>query len=221
MKKGTFGLIGILLAVNLLALVSAADVAYVALTNDYVRQEFIDVLDELSLSYDLVFSNQISDYDFSSVELMLINNDFFTNWDEIPVNDVPALIVNGRNINDWGWTTMVSSASQNSPLHINLASHAITEGLDEDIQVYTDDEPDIYYLDSMDIFNGLQILGSTTFDEEVVVWRTVPNKRIITRINLYCCSEHTRQNKNRDRCDKYCKYHFMQLHNSKSPLRLF
>ncbi|MBU0467166.1 MAG: hypothetical protein KJ718_00205 [Nanoarchaeota archaeon] len=182
MKKIILSLLGILLAVNLLSLTSAADVAYVSLTPDYVEQEFIAVLNELSFSYDLVYHNQISSYDFSTVKLVLINNNFFTNWDEIPVNDIPSLIVNGRNIDDWGWTTMVSSSSQSIPMHINLdTSHEITEGLDEDIQIYTTNEPDIYYLDKTDIYSGLQIVGSNVYDNQDAVVAIATEGTILTK----------------------------------------
>ena len=30
--------------------------------------------------------------------MLVINNDFFPNWQDIPVNEMPAVIINGRNI---------------------------------------------------------------------------------------------------------------------------
>jgi len=165
MKKGINCVLGVLLFVNLTVLVSAVDVVYVVLTPDYAEQEFIEVLNELSLSYDLVRANQINNYDFSSAEMLLVNNDFFSNWQNIPVNEMPAVIVNGRHMDEWGWTRKISLASQNVPLHIALNnSHPIAEGLGANIQVYTNNEPDLYHLDRTDIFNGLEIVGSNTFD---------------------------------------------------------
>ena len=150
--------------------VPAADVAYLALNEDYVKQEFIEVLDELSLSYELVFINEISGFDFSSVKLMLLNNDYFPNWRDIPVNEVSAVIVNGRHMDKWGWTRRVTTSSQDMPIEIKInISHELGQGFNETLRVYNTDVSNIYYLDNRDVFSGLEIIGSNIYDNRDAV----------------------------------------------------
>jgi len=111
-----------------------------------------------------------------------LNNDFFSNSEEIPINDFPAVIANGRHLDEWGWTDMISTASQNVPLQIMIdTSHEIGQGFDEIITVYTDDDPIIYFLDRLDVFDGLEIVGSTIYDDEDVVVAVARAGSILTK----------------------------------------
>ncbi|MBU1051154.1 MAG: hypothetical protein KJ718_01225, partial [Nanoarchaeota archaeon] len=181
-KKEALGITIFLIFFSAAMASATVDVAYVALTPDYIKQEFIDVLNELSFSYDLVYSNQISSYDFSTVRLILLNNDYFPNWYEIPTNNYPAVIANGRNIVQWGWTKRVTTASQSVPMliHINT-SHELGQGMNEITQVYNHEAPDIYYLDKRDVYDGLDIIGSNIYDNEDAIIAIATEGTILTR----------------------------------------
>ena len=171
MKKIVLIMGGILFFLSFVNAVSASeDVAYVVTNHYNIKAEFIEILDELDLTYEIIYPNEIGDYDLFEFRLLLLNDDFFSNWAEIPINDLPAMIVNGRNIDEWGWTKRVTTASQSIPIHVDLDnSHEITENFPENIQVYNDKDPNVYYLDKRDIYSGLHIIGMNTYDNEDAV----------------------------------------------------
>ena len=165
-NKIIFLFIGILL-VNF---VSATDVAYIAINDLTVKSEFTDALDRLSLTWEVIPSNDVSTYNFSDYKLILLDDEYFPNWQDIPVNDVPSLIVNGRNIENWGWTTRVTTASQSQPITVDLiTAHEIKGNLLFNVPVYTTTPPDIYYLDKDDVYDGLEIIAANTYDNEDAV----------------------------------------------------
>lgn len=182
MKKLIFFSVGILLMINL---VSAADVAYIVVNDYSVKSEFTDALNRLSLTYDIVKSNEVSSYDFGNCRLILLNDDYFTNWNEIPVNEVSALIVNGRNIVNWGWTKRITVMSQDEPISINLnTTHEIRGDLPFNVPAYTSISPDIYYLDGGDAYNGLEIIASNTYDSEDAIIAVAHKGTNLTRGSL-------------------------------------
>ena len=78
------------------------------------------------------------------------------NYADIPVSEQPTLLVNGRHMDDWGWTEAISVGSSSGNLHIFLDTfHEITNGFSEDIEVYDNSAPDIYYFDELDAYNGI------------------------------------------------------------------
>ncbi|MEA3329746.1 MAG: hypothetical protein U9Q06_03300 [Nanoarchaeota archaeon] len=161
--KLIFAVLGILLFVNLVA---ATDVAYIVLQGHEIKQEFLDSISNVGLNHTVIYSNNLPS-DFSEYKLILLNDESFTNWNEIPVNDVPALIVNGRTIKEWGWTKRVTKASSSNPIKVNVSEQCIHEICGEIsgiFAVYDDSDPDIYYLDENDIYENLEIIASTTND---------------------------------------------------------
>ena len=168
----------------MISIVSAADVAYIVSNTFHAKPEFINILNELSMDYDLIESNNINNYDLSEYRLMIVNNDYFVNWDEIPVNDFPALIANGRNMENWGWTTRITSSSRDTPMMINLNnSLEIAQGFDETIQVYNHEDPDIYYLDRRDIYDGLIKVGLNLYDNDDAVIALAEAGTLLTKLN--------------------------------------
>lgn len=166
-------LVGLFSLIMILTTVSAykADVAYIVTTSTSIKGEFIQAINELELTYSIILAKDVGSTDFSEYKMMLINDQYFTNWDEIPVNDYPSVVVNGINIDNWGWTTRVTTTSMGVPMHVllNKTYEELTAGLDENIQVYTRDNPDMYYLDKNYIYDGVEIIASTTSDSEDTV----------------------------------------------------
>jgi hypothetical protein len=174
-------LISIILSVffvNILACVAATevDVSYLVVNPNFIKSEFTNALDDLGLSYDIVCyysagpcDYEMSGYDYSRAKVLLLNDDYFPNYNSIPINNKKALIVNGRHMDDWGWAESVSIGSSSGYMHINLHSHEITNGFDSDLEVYDNVAPDIYYLDKRDVFNGVETLGANINDNQDVV----------------------------------------------------
>jgi hypothetical protein len=147
----------------LISFVSATDVAYVVINPFSVNSDFTSVIDELELTYDVILSSNAATTDFSNYNMILLNNQDFLNSEEIPINEFPALMVNGKNMEDWGWVDPISKVKQSVPLHSTIvdSSHPITEGVSgNDIQIYTSSSPDLFYLGENHIFDGLQVIVS-------------------------------------------------------------
>lgn len=160
---------------------AAADVAYIIQASQNTKQEFIDSMTELSLTYDIVFANQVSTTNFNDYELILLNDEFFPNWAQIPVNEFPAVLVNGRHMDGWGWTRRISSASQSNPMSVNLNNTEIKGSLADKIKIYTQSDADIYYLDSNDAYSGLTQVASPTFDSKDYVVAYAKEGTVLTR----------------------------------------
>jgi hypothetical protein len=182
-KSRTINILGLIFLIFSINLISAvADVAYVVVDIDDVRPEFVDVLGELGKDYDLIFKGDIISTDFSQYRLILLNNEYFTNWYEIPINQYPAVVANGRHMDEWGWSKRMSVASQHVPLAIGLDnSSEAAQGLGDIVTVYTDSEPDIYYLDSRDRYQGMEVVGYNSYDANDVVIGLAREGDVLTR----------------------------------------
>ena len=155
----------LLMFVILLAPIMASDkdVAYVTQTKYTVRAEITSALNELGLSYDNIYSSNLSTANFSKYKMIIVNPDYFSYPSQIPVNNISAVVVNGDNLCSWGWCKYITTQSSSSPFHIDLIlSNKITEGFSlGDIQVYTSSSPQINYIDDLYSFSGIKIVGST------------------------------------------------------------
>src|SRR3989344_1346607 len=121
----------VFLSLSFLATVSAEkDVAYVVKHPFFVNPLFTSILDEMGITYDIVTSPNITTYNLSKYKMILLNNHDFPNPEEIPVNDIPAVLVNGENMADWGWVNKVSKTSQNTLFHVDIQAmnHSIARG---------------------------------------------------------------------------------------------
>jgi hypothetical protein len=183
MNKLLLSLIFIFLAINFAFTVSAAaDVAYIIQASQNEKPVFTQSMNELGLSYDIVFSNTISSVNFSNYKIILLNDEYFTNYAQIPVNNFPAVLVNGRHMDKWGWTKSISSASQSIKMKINLNNtHPLGIGLPSNFEIYTTKDADIYYLSGSNVYNGIQKIASPTFDSSGVVVGAVKAGTVLTK----------------------------------------
>jgi predicted TIM-barrel fold metal-dependent hydrolase len=108
MKKFLFLIFSILM---MSGLVVAVDVAYVV-NSVSTNSDFTDTMDELDLTYDIIFSSDVPNTNFDDYGMILLNNQDFPNPEEIPINEFPALMINGRNMEDWGWVDPISKVKQ-------------------------------------------------------------------------------------------------------------
>lgn len=181
MKKTIFL---VLISILLCNFASAADVAYIVSQSKEIKQIFLDTLEELNYDYDIIFSYELNSANFDNYRMILVNNDYFFNWEDIPINDYPAVIVNGRNIDNWGWTRRITSASSTEPIKVNFEvceNLEICNGLSGNKSVYSSYLPQIYYLDKTDVFDGITIIGANLRDSGDIVIGAVEAGTTLTK----------------------------------------
>jgi len=113
--------------------VYAADIAYVLKNPSLPNNNFIGVLNELNLSYDLIDDSDIASTNFSNYRMILLDDE---NIDNVPVNSYKSLFVNPDYYS--GWSQSIGSTASNQPLRANnIINNPITEGIEGEFQVYT------------------------------------------------------------------------------------
>lgn len=158
----------LLIGVFLLSFVSAKDVIYIV--TNAPEASFNQTMEDLGLSYDVVHNTDLYEVNFDNYRMILINNDHFVNWNLIPINQKPALVISSYHVADWGWSTGTSLISKNTPLHVKInTSNELAGDLPADIQVYNLSHPDYYYLDKMEIYQGFEFVASNPDDNKDAV----------------------------------------------------
>ena len=154
----------------------ATDVAYIVTSQSKVNNQFVDVMNELNLSYTVILNTNISSYDISQYRMILVNNEEFPNPLDIPVNRHPALMVDGKNMQAWGWVKATTKAKQSSPFFVNItnSTHPIARGLTSNkVQVYTSKIPEIYYLDKNNVYSGVNSVANMLLGKGNIIIGTV------------------------------------------------
>tara|TARA_Y100000310_G_scaffold320319_1_gene376656 strand:+ start:2488 stop:3618 length:1131 start_codon:yes stop_codon:yes gene_type:complete len=177
-------IIFVLAGVFLINLASAVnyDVAYIV-TNE-PESEFIDAMEDLELSYDIIHYQEINslNFNFDNYKIILLNNDYFVNWNKIPINDKPALIASSYHLDKWGWAVRSTIIANTPFIHVNLnTEHEISGDLPLDFQVYESSWKEIYVLDKRDIYNGFEIVGKSVYDEDDVVVGAIREGTTLTK----------------------------------------
>jgi len=159
-------LLSIFLFVLLIGFASAADIAYIHTGDE--ESKFTEAMDDLGLSYDVIFHAEIlPNYDFSEYKIILIGDSYFVNWDRIPINDMSCLVVGSSNVVDWGWATSLTLESELNGVYTDIdTSHEIATGIEEDFKVYNINPPDVYILDKLNIFEGFELIASNPKDNK-------------------------------------------------------
>jgi len=175
MKKFILALI-ILLSLISPVLALQKDIAYVVNNQYYVEPTITSVFTSMGWSYDVVLSSNVSATNFSNYRLMVVGNGYFLNSAQIPVNNFPAVILNGENMQDWGWTKYISLTSQTSAFHGDITSlNNITSGFSlGDILLYTSASPDLYNMNENNIFSNVKI---------AVSMKSNPNNAVVAYAN--------------------------------------
>src|SRR3989344_6454061 len=138
MKNLIFRFFILLILVISVASADGKDIAYVVRNN--INQDFINVINNLGLSYDVINNNDASITNFSKYKMILVGDEFFSNTNEIPVNDFNSLIVNTYHIEDWGLSKKnPSKTAASQPLSIRNRdlNKYVVQGLNEYVDVYT------------------------------------------------------------------------------------
>ena len=148
MKK-LFLMLAVLILLSTYVNAQQKDVAYVVRTT--ANQDFVDVLNDLALSFDVVMESDVVNTNFSNYRMMLVGDNFFNNPDLIPVNNLNSFVVNTFHLEDWG---LISSSiklgvtAANQPLNIRNIdiNQFVTNGLSRVLQVYTQGNIPLYSL---------------------------------------------------------------------------
>ena len=148
MKK--FKAIILLVSIFLLSvsMAYADSVAYILSNVNHPEQELIGILVNMGFTVDKIDNDNINTVNLSKYSFMLINDDVFSNYNQIPVNNFPALILNRNHIDKWHWTSKVSQKSSSQPLtaYVNNPNEFITNGFPSNIQIYSSSAPSVAYL---------------------------------------------------------------------------
>jgi len=186
MKNLIFRFFILLILVISVASADGKDIAYVVRNN--INQDFINVINNLGLSYDVINNNDASITNFSKYKMILVGDEFFSNTNEIPVNDFNSLIVNTYHIEDWGLSKKnPSKTAASQPLSIRNRdlNKYVVQGLNEYVDVYTSccsgnglNLP-LYFLSRLDRFLSLYVVSSTISNNlDGVITISLPGTRL-------------------------------------------
>ncbi len=131
MKK--FLLLSFLILILFSSFVLAKDVAYIVKNTDNPDSNFVDVLNELELTYDIIDDSAIASTNFANYKMILLGNEKINN---VPVNNYKSLFTNP----DYyvGWSAYKGSVVSSQPLKANnIDGNSITEGSEGIFRVYT------------------------------------------------------------------------------------
>jgi len=100
MKKVKFFL-GLFL-ILIIPFVSASDVAYVYDSVWKINDKIVDLFLDLGLDTEFIKCSDVSSTDFSDYDLIFVGNEWMMCASEIPINENPSVVMNGRNTKDFG-----------------------------------------------------------------------------------------------------------------------
>ena len=143
-------LVFVLLAIVLSAgLASAKSAAYIVRTPGNADAFYITTLQNMGYTVDIVDDDAIPS-NITSYSFILVNNENFPNPQNIPVNTMPALLINTYNVDDWHWAGSIGSKVPSGFLkgQINDLNHPITQNVSDQFQfnIYTSTGLSHYYL---------------------------------------------------------------------------
>ncbi len=133
------------------------DIAYVVKDPTRLDQNFINIMNELGYSYDVIGESSLSRTDFSEYKMILLGDERIKN---VPVNDYKSLIANPDYYSGW-------SQSKSSTTKLNAYNKdqniSITKGLNRNFMAYTSSAT-LYYLTGRKYSNSVTTTGNSTVD---------------------------------------------------------
>ena len=156
MKKLVFVVFAVFLTIFLASSVLATDVAYVVKTkaDPFLTSE----LSSAGLTYNVILDSNITSTNFSKYKMILIGNDNFDNFRDIPVEKYNSLIINEYHFyqkgviivsdSQWGWSAGRGAASSPTKLKLSTINTTIVDSVPEFFKAYTvtDTGVNTYYL---------------------------------------------------------------------------
>ncbi len=117
----------------LIPIATATDIAYVVKDTSRPDSNFIQIINELDYTYDLIDDSKVSKTNFSEYSMILVGNERITN---IPVEEHPSMVVNPYYYEYWSYQRSTKSAG-NQALRAYNYEHFITNNQEQEIQIYT------------------------------------------------------------------------------------
>lgn len=137
MKVRRFSFALLFISVVFMSSVYAEDIVYVVKDTSKVNHDFLNSIQDLGLTVSVVDDDNINSLNLSKYKMMLVGNNRFSNPQDIPVNNFPALIVNQYHMSDWYWASGVSFVSSSNPLTAkNFYDNPIAKNIPSTFQVY-------------------------------------------------------------------------------------
>ena len=140
MKKTNIFLIYVLIFSLISIGVFAKDVAYIVRDDARLNQEFIQTLNRLGLTYDVVEDSSLDTINLSVYNMLLIGDDTFTKLNATIVNSHNSLVVNPEYVDDFGFSSRNAvQLGGSQPIKIKNINpnHVININMPTQIQVYT------------------------------------------------------------------------------------
>ncbi|HLC74195.1 MAG TPA: lamin tail domain-containing protein [Candidatus Nanoarchaeia archaeon] len=119
--------------------VNAKDVAYIV-ANNRINQDFVQTLNSLSLTYDIVSDANLNNTNLSSYGMLLIGDQLFNILNANIVNSHNSLVVNPNYVDEFGYSSRNAiqlGGSQPMKIRNINENHSINQGMPLEIQVYT------------------------------------------------------------------------------------
>lgn len=124
------------LAILILPIVMAKDVAYIVKDDKKPNTEFISSLNKLGLTYDVIDDSKIPTTVFGDYDFILIGNENIENKALIPLNTKKSLISNYRFYSDWGSTYGSYASNQAASVTLTNLNSPISLGIPEIFKSY-------------------------------------------------------------------------------------
>jgi len=136
----------LIITLVLVSYVSAADIAYLVKNPAKLNTNFIDSINELGYSYDVISDSAIPTTNFANYKMILVGDEPFTNYASIPVGTKKTLTLNTYYLDDFKISRSVGSTTSDSYGYGNIAlNNSITEGITNPIQFYIQKKIPLYY----------------------------------------------------------------------------
>jgi len=98
----------------------------------------VAVLQSMGYTVDFIKNINVKSVDWTKYDFMVVQDDYYYNAVDFPVNKVKSLLFSTKHMKTWGWSSSISYMEKNSPLVIYNAvpGHLITTGMDDTVQIY-------------------------------------------------------------------------------------
>jgi len=129
------------------------DIAYVV--NNNADQNLVSFMDDSGYSFDIINVNNLDSINWSNYKVLLLGDQKFSGFiTQLPVNNMPSLILDRTDLNKWGWTKYSSAwVSSNKPptVWVYNRDNLIVQGISQFFKPYDYngikvDEFKIYYI---------------------------------------------------------------------------
>ncbi len=166
---------------------SAENVLYILTNVNNYDHSFVDFMVRQGLDVQRIDNEDLDGVDWEDYSFMIIGEGVMRNADKIPVNSVPSLIMNTRELDDWHWATKPSVKVSSQPLTAYANPHMITQGYTGMHAIYRTNDPSVYYLHryyrSLELSPALSTSNATVWDTmNGIVMTAIPGTKLLDNV---------------------------------------